>query len=173
MTNAIKDAVGQKGDIKFEFTNGVSIFKGSYQGVGDQIFQIKNIYLVVLLYLDQMKGKTMRFGDLRMFLKTSSSSGKKRASTNELERTIIELLHSGIIRSPNKEIKEKEPDVAKVVESDEFTLNLKFNFEEEQKRQGRPAKMIKKMKIIPNQQLTVLPRWLEAAFKQELTDQKL
>ena len=33
--------------------------------------------------------------------------------------------------------------------------------------------MIKKMKIINNTQLTILPRWLEAAFKQELTDQKL
>ena len=64
-----------------------------------------------------------------MLLRTSSSSGKKRGSSNELERTMIELLHSGIVKSPNKEIKEKEPDVAKVVESDEFTLNLTFNFE--------------------------------------------
>ena len=110
------------------------MFKGIYKGPGDQIFQLRNIYLIILLFIDQEKDKTIKFGDLKMKMKNTASQGRRKTKAiNELERNIIQLLHSGLIRSPNKELKEGEQDVAKVVESDEFTLNLTFNFEEEQK----------------------------------------
>ena len=109
-----------------------------------------------------------------MKMKNTASQGRRKTKAiNELERNIIELLHIGLIRSPNKELKEGERDVAKVVESDEFVLNTKFDFVAEQKRQKRPPKMVKALKVIPNIQLTILPGWLEKALKQALNEQKL
>lgn len=106
MSHSIREAIGKKGDIKFEFTNGVSMFKGAYPGPGDQIFQLRNIYLVILLFIDQEKDKTIKFGDLKMKMKNTANQGRrKNKAINELERNIIELLHAGVLRSPNKELK--------------------------------------------------------------------
>jgi len=42
---------------------------------------------------------------------------------------------------------------------------MTFDFVQEMKRQKRPPKMIKKMNIINNQQIVMLPNWLSSAIK--------
>ncbi len=62
----------------------MSTFKGLYKKTGDQIFQIRNIYLTVLLFIDQADGKKMKFGDLKMKMKNTNSQSRKKARNNEL-----------------------------------------------------------------------------------------
>lgn len=51
--HAVRDIIIKKGDIKFELTNGVSLFKGTFKNTNEQIFNLKNVYLIILLFIDQ------------------------------------------------------------------------------------------------------------------------
>lgn len=50
-------------NIQFEFHSGVSIFKGDYDNGKKQSFQLKNIYLLILLYIDEEK--KILYGNLK------------------------------------------------------------------------------------------------------------
>ena len=59
------------------------MFKGMYK-IGDQIFYLRNVYLIILLFIDQEPSKKIKFGDLRMKIKTAGGQSKKKNRSEEL-----------------------------------------------------------------------------------------
>lgn len=53
------------------------------------MFQLRNMYLVILLYLDQSPNKKMTFGDLIMKIKSLSGNNRRAKAGNDLQKNII------------------------------------------------------------------------------------
>lgn len=62
----------------------MSSFLGLYKKSGTQKFNIKNVYLVVLLFIDQADGKKIKFGDLKMKMRNTNNQSRKKARSNQL-----------------------------------------------------------------------------------------
>jgi len=80
-------------------------------------FQIKNIYIIILLMLDEKPSKKMFYSEIRDRVKPSGRLIDK--AYLELSRYLIELIHFGLLKS-NKSIKPGTPDIEKCEGSDWF-----------------------------------------------------
>ena len=67
-----------------------------------QNFQLRNIYFIILLLLDEAEGKKMFYADIKDKIKSYGT--KKEKGNLELAINITELLHSGLILSKTKKI---------------------------------------------------------------------
>ena len=101
-------------NIQFEFNTGVSLFKGDFDNGKKQNFQFKNLYLLILLFIDEEK--KMLFGNLKK--KIEAVGINKQKGMIELARVIMELFYAGLITSSTKSIKPGTPNICKILETD-------------------------------------------------------
>lgn len=64
-------------NIQFEFNSGISLFKGDFDNGKKQNFQFKNIYMIVLLFIDEEK--KVLFGNLKKKIESVGSNKQKGA----------------------------------------------------------------------------------------------
>lgn len=164
----------QNNNIQFEFNNGVSTFKGDFAKNKRQNFQLKNIYLLILLFIDEAERKTLLFGNLKK--KIEAVGGGKQRCQIELARNVIELLFSGLLRSNTKVLKNGDLDICKVVEIDEFTINENYDFVEQEKTKkgskGPPPKPLAYVKTANLQLSEELKKGFEEEFRAYNEDEK-
>lgn len=139
-------------NIQFEFNSGVSIFKGEFDNGKKQNFQLKNIYLIILLIIDEQG--TILYGNLKKYMEASGLN--KQKAQIELARAIIELMFAGLIKSPTKSIKPGTPNICKLSESDQFEINRRYDFiEEEKRKKGGKGPLPKLLPILKGNILTL------------------
>lgn len=85
---------------------------------------------MVLLFIDEEK--RMLYGNLKK--KIEAVGTNKQKGTVELARVMMELMYSGLLASSTKSIKPGTPNICKILETDEFEINKKYDFIEEEKR---------------------------------------
>lgn len=111
----------------------------------------------------------MLYGDLKSQIKSYGS--KKEKGNLELSRNVIELLHNGLILSSTRVLSKDDPQCIKLSESDLFELNREFDYEEQQKKNKVPPKMIKKVPVIKTSNLVMTtPDWVKKMFAQLSND---
>ncbi len=82
-----------------------------------------------------------------------------------MARNVIELLHNGLILSSTRLLSKDDPQCIKLDEGDLFELNREFDYEEQQKKNKVPPKMIKKLPVIKTSNLVMTtPDWLKKMF---------
>jgi hypothetical protein len=113
--NAVSDYFKRDNtNIQFEFNSGVSFFRGDYDNGKKQNFQFKNIYMLILLYIDE--GKKVFYGDLKK--KIESVGTNRQRGQIDFAKAVIELYYSGFITSSSKSIKPGTPNICKILETD-------------------------------------------------------
>lgn len=94
----------------------MSLFKADYDNGKKQNFQFKNIYMIVLLFVDEER--KMLYGNLKK--KMEAVGTNKQKGVIELARVVMELLYAGLLISSTKSIKPGTPNICKILETDEF-----------------------------------------------------
>lgn len=116
--------------------------KGKYN------FQIKNIYIVILLHIDEKPNKKMHYGEV--IDKIKPTGRMKEKAYLELSRYLIEMTNFGILKS-NKQLGKDSPNLETCQGSDAFEINRDFV----------PAK---KVAMIKTPMMTALPDHIKKAF---------
>jgi len=106
----------------FEYFNGASLFTGSINGVLHK-FNLKNIYLMILLHIDESPGKKMFFPDIKKAIKPFGSS-EVRAML-ELVKYLLELCCFGLLKC-SKPLTDALCDPDNYGASDYFEINMNF-----------------------------------------------
>ena len=120
--------------------------------------------MMVLLYVDEEK--RMLYGNLKK--KIEAVGTNKQKGTIELARVVMELLYSGLLVSPTKSIKPGTPNICKILETDEFEINRKYDFiEEEKRKKGAKGAAPKPVAILKSNILT-LSEELKKGFDEEI-----
>lgn len=128
------------------------MFKGDFDNGKKQNFQFKNLYLIVLLFVDEEK--KIMYGNLKKRIEAVGTN--KQKGMIELARVVMELLFSGLLVSPTKSIKPGTPNICKILETDEFEINRKYDFVEEEKRKkGNKGPAPKPIPILKSNILTL------------------
>ena len=86
------------------------MFQGEFDTGKKQRFQLKNFYLMILLFVED--SKTLLFGNLKK--KMEATGINKQKGIIELAKAVIELLFSGLIVSPTKSLKPGTPNICKL-----------------------------------------------------------
>ena len=77
-------------------------------------------------------------------------------------------MHNGLILSSTRVLSKDDPKCIRLNESDQFELNREFDYEEQQKKNKVPPKMIKKVPVIKTSNLVMTtPDWVKKMFTQE------
>lgn len=90
------------------------MFQGEFDNGKKQRFQLKNMYLMILLFVEEEK--TLLFGNLKK--KIESVGVSKQKGVIDLARAVIELLFSGLLVSPTKSLKPGTPNICRLSETD-------------------------------------------------------
>lgn len=110
------------GMIQFELFNGVSTMRVNTPKA-KYMFDIKNIYVMILLSIDEEPNRRMYYSKILEKIKPSGKMIDK--AYVDIQRYLIELTLFGLLKS-NKGFGPKDPDLTTIDGSDYFETNLDF-----------------------------------------------
>jgi hypothetical protein len=120
--------------------------------------------MMVLLYVDEEK--KLLYGNLKK--KIEAVGTNKQKGLIELARVVIELLYAGLLSSSTKSIKPGTPNICKILETDEFEINRKYDFVEEEKRKKGPKGPVPKPVAVLKSNILTLSEELRKGFDEEI-----
>ncbi len=127
---------------------------------------------MVILFIEE-EGKIL-YGNLKK--KIEASGVNKQIGVIQLARTVIQLLYAGIIVSSTKSMLPGTPNICKLNETDEFEINRRYDYVEEQKKKkGSKGPPPKPMPILKGNILTLseqLKKGFDVAIREINDDEK-